>query len=988
MPQEVIVSSPRLDPEETIPTPTAGLLPATDEAAQQAIVANQLRRAQRPTLQPPALPTAEPSPQQRQGMEGDIPIDITEGLPAWERFWMETHRSMADQERYLRNKYPIKVRLNPQGRWVVRVIDKETEKPKDVVVNPLGIEPQDATAVIASVPEMIGELLPLITRRPNQAGRLTWAVREFEPGVLNAAKTLAASAGGGQAMGGLQDIAIRTAEGVPIDVPEILEARKKLGLLNFTVGGAAGVGTKIFTTLASPFSNVGVAQLDFRKAREFFKPMLGDVPGTPYELTGSVFLGNIEEFLKKRPAGAVPFKGLTGEQERAFTRVQNVALGLQPDAPPSVRDALIPTAEDVGQSAVRTLRGEVGETEFPIERARFQTIRTGTEELAQSLGINPAGKVNIPVLGGAFRSKAVAERKLFFDTRDDLYEKFYSHPLALEKNISVADTSKTMRKLKDEMPSKIEVTEVPSVILDQFGRPVAPTTITGKRVEKEWVPPGVLSRMDSLIGLKGDKMALNELKQMRTDVANAIAEGEAIPGTKTGYLKKISSELSNAIESGLNQINDPTLTKAWRDATAYNKANADRFQDMPIARLFKTERQGGGIGDIEIVETIRRGGPEARDTYNSFKNFFGANSLEFQSLQTAIKDDLFGRSYEPLYEAVDAQKFLKAVKSFTDENPEMADEILGPVAKELQDIGASMGVAQGKIEYKDLQNALTSPKRSVFWMQELVSAEKKKAQKYTNDLIARAAKGEIEPDQLAPSEFVGRFLSQASPPDIKGVMQIFDAKNPVAAQGLRQSAVYDLLRRATPSGGKFQTPFTVRGVRLEPSAVKLQELITDEVERSKLTELLGKSGMDTLDNYVKLMAPTQTREKFLSSAGGISSGMQLAQLISFGLAKYMGEAARNWLESGIITSPTFRSLIGNTLFTPERAAQAVNMVAASAPFVANTISQFGEEVGIQMMEDMKRGINGFMREIEATNQRQPAGPTPKREVIVTRPTLE
>lgn len=963
---ETITLSPATLDEAVTPEvalPIDATLPLTQSQVQESLLEEQRRRATR-IARPAPSPMAPLSPQQEQGMEEGVPLDISTGIPTWDRIKLEFHRTQRDQLRYLQQKYPeSRIRLNPQGRWVVRVQDKENQgQVEDVVVDPRGTEVGDLGKVVAAVPEMVGEVASLLGRK-------------ISPGFWGALRTAVTSATSGQIVGGTIDAIIRGAEGATVDPQEIAKSRSLLGGLNVGLGLTAGGIMKAFTALRTPFASQGVDQLNFREAQEALRPLLGDIPATPAQLTGSVFLGNVEEFLRKRPAGARPFEGLAGQTEQSFTRLQNVALGLAPDTPPAVRDALIPTPEATGIGALTTLRGEVGATEFPVERARFQTIRTGTQELEQALGVNRASKVNVPILGNRLREMAVSQRDLFKQVDSQYYDRFYNHPLALEKNMNVRTMATHMKKVRDELPSKTEITEIASPVLDPFGRPIL-STIEGKVPLKEFVPPGVLKRLDALVGLKGEKMAINELKQMRTDVFNAIMEGEAIPGVTTGYLKKIQSELTAAIDDGLKQINDPSLTAAWQDATTYHRQNVDRFLDQPIARMFKTERQAGAIGDIELVELIRKGGPEARDTYNSFKRFYG-NAPEFQALQKSIRDDIFHRSYTPMYEAIDGKKFVDSLKAFTDENPEIAADVFGPVAKEISDIGATIGVAQGKIDYKDLQNALSTPTRSALFLSDLISAENKKAQKYTNDLISRVAKGQIDAEDIVPSEFVGRFVSKAQPVDIEGVMKILDEKNPVAAQAVRQTTVFDILQEATPTGGKFATPYAVRGTLLEPTAVDLHKIITDPQRRPKIEAVIGKSGLSTLDNYVKLIAPTEKRQRGMAAMGGLSAGTQMAQLLSFGLARYAGAAARNWFESAIITSPMFRNWVSNTVIPPERAALLANVAIASAPFIATTLSTFGEEAGAEILSDLKQGINGFQRELEqrfpAVQQEQPAG---------------
>lgn len=952
-----------------LPLPTEALIPATEAEARKAILERQSRQARRFAVEQPS-PMAPPSPQQRQGME-DVPLDITTGIPAWDRLQLERRRTRDDQLRYLEEKYPGRIRMSPQGRWIVRVKD-EQDQPKDVIVDPIGIEPQDATAVVAAIPEMLGELSALFTRRPRPGGGVEWALREFRPGIMEATKTAVRSAVRGQAVGAVEDVGIRGLEGAEIDPLEIAKSRALLAGLNLGIEGAVGTTAKIITKLRTPFANPGVDQLNFREAQEYFRPLVGEVQGTPYELTGSTVFGNIEEAIRKRPGGSGPFKSLRGETEESFQRVQNVALGLQPDAPASVRDALIASPEEVGEGAVRRLRGEAGATEFPIERARHQTIKEGTKEVAEKLDIIPTAPVNVLDLGGRFRGKAVASRDLFNTTKADYYNRVFDHPLALEKNIDVPGVVKTMKRLKEQMPSKENITTVPIGVIDQYGN-VITRDITGKEVLKEFIPEGVLKRIDTLIGLKGQKMALNELKQMRTDVDNAIMQGAALTGTKDHYLKRIYSELSDAIDDGLKQINDPGLTRAWNDATSYYKANVDKYTQIPIARMFKTEEQAGGIGDIELVELIRRGGSKGRETYLAFKEFYGDTSPEILDLQRSIKDDLYNRSYSDQFEAIDGKEFLDRMNRFSKDNPEIAEDLFGPVAKELSDLGATLGVAQGKIEFKALQQALSSPTRSAFFLQELISAENKAAQKYTNDLLAKAAKGEIDSDKIVPSEFVSRFLLRAERKDIAGVMKLIDATDPATAQGIRQNAVYELFRNATPTGGKFQKPYTVRGTRLEPSGIEIEKALNDPSMRPRYEELLGPAGMKTLDNYVKLLRPSETREKTFAAMAGISAGMSFGNLISLGLLKFVKPAARTWLESVLVTHPAFRRWVSNTALPPDKAALAVNTMIASAPFIISTLTEFGEEKGREVIAELKDGINGFQRALEQRFP-QPQGP--------------
>lgn len=858
-----------------------------------------------------------------------IPLDIaTSAVPKSIYFPASWNREKSDEFDFYREKYGDSVRMSDTGDIIVRVLDSQSGKPKDVLANPRGIGLEDFMDLTTQVPEVAFGVL---------AARFGGVAK---PGVWNAVKALAQMAVGSQVGGGLKDVAVRGAQGEDIRLGEIAGSRTVLGITDFFAGAGMGIGGKVLSTLISPFGrNVGPLQFDAEKGVQYLRDKYGiDFPLSPGERTGSEFLSRSEAMTRKMPGGVGPLKKLAGEQDAAVERVRQIAVGQSESA--------IPTDEAIGQRAIGTIGAEAAPLEREVGRARLAVERTGAQEIER--GIAGATGVAAPVsrrdVGIALRTRAEQERNLFRAQSQADYAQVYANPLASERVLPADNLAKNAKSIIDDLPSKEVISSEPVGVLDQFGKPILRDE-KGKEVFKEFVPDNVLARLRALSELGGQKFKLSDLIQMRHEINDDILRGEAVPGVQTRYLSKIKDALTKSITEGLDSLGDPSIRKAWEVANANYAKGIQRFERAEIAAMFRDPQSPHYIGDSQLVDRLTGPGGTASDFYHSFKEFFGAASPEMAQVRRAVADDVLGRAYNPATETINAKQFLDRLNTLFHDNKEVAQDVFGRRAGEIARTAELLGVNQGSLNADEVVKLANSNSLTMEKLRELMSAEAKRDQAYANDIVKKIATGKIDAEKIKATEFVERFAFKAEPRDIRDLMP----KLPEDLQlDIRSSTVQKLFAEATGKKGEF----TASGMR---------KALGDGTQRERLEAVLGADTLEDLRQISAAMAPRERGEAAFSAAGGIGAGQQISGLWSLGLLRYADKAAQNFAASWLLASGVGRKYFGNRALGPTESAILVNSAIASTPFVEALTRQYGEGKASELMASLKASVDRTVR---------------------------
>lgn len=923
----------------------ASILPLAEDALKQAGAKFLSARSNLRGVMPSAMSDADIAT--KLGARAGVPLDINEGIPFTTRTGLEMRRDPKDQEEFLTKLYGQgAVRQNSFGDWVVTVADGG--QPRDMLANPLGVEWGDLSSVVAQSPEIAGSIIAALRTKG----------ASITPGVWSALKTLAASAAGAETAGLAKDVAVSDRP-----VGEMTRERAGMAATDMALGAGLGMFTKVATKAVSPFSKYGDLQFDARQAQEFFKDRYGvELPMTPAESTGSMLLQRTEAMAMQKPGSSAPLKALLDERNEKLADIQRIALG-----------GTVPDEEIAGQRAIATLGAKTAPARFEEEAARSALRETGEMELQDVLAAatGSSAPVNKTVLGRGIRDRAFQQRDDFRKESKRLYDEVFNDPLTATKNIAGSPLAKDAKVLLDKLPSKETLTTEPTGLVDEFGTAILRDK-KGKEVLREFVPEGVLTKLQTLTSLKDQPFRLDELMAMRREVADDIARGEAIPGVQTKYLSEIQDFLTARIKTGLKEL-DPSLLAKWTKANDEYAKGVARFKRAGISDLFRDPEQPGFVGDTEIVARATSG-RKAQDVYTAYKDFLGAASPEMQQFRRAIADDVLSKS--PLSDVIDAGGFVRRIDELAKDAPDVLREVFGINAKKAREVATMLQGADGNIPAREMADVLktsgsSSAGATAIRLQNLLGAQAKREQLYRNSIIKSVEDGTFKSERIKPTEFVEKMALKAEPSEVTEVMSLL-ADQPEVTGDIRRLAYQKVLDRATTISRTGEKVL---------DAAALDKQITNPTDAKRLKAVLGSDTFDLLSKTRDFLRPGAVRDEAFAAAGGMSAGAQIAGLVERGELKYLDRAIKNFVLATVYTSAPLRAYFANTLIGPQGAANAVNLAIASTPFVKATLDTFGEEKGRQVMRQMKMSLDRYVQENPAAGAmpqgqaaQQPTGP--------------
>lgn len=909
------------------PAPAQGvgdvsLLPLTTQALQDAIgrQSDALKTQLRTVLPSPA---AEPDVATKLGARKGVPLDTEGGLNFAVRTALELRRDPKEQEIFLKKLYGDEnVRRNHYDDLVVTQYN--AGEPKDVLVDPLGIDIGDMSKVAAQFPEIVGGLVPFLRK----------GGAKFAPGIWTSIKTLLKTTVGSEGAGLIKDVAVSAEK----PLGEIGWDRTKMAAADVLVGSSIGAFTKVGTKLTSPFSRYGQLQFDARRAQDYFKKEFGvELPMTPAESTGSPFLQRTEAFALQKPGASAPIRAIIDDRNQKLKDIQTIALG-----------GVVPDEETAGQRAIDVIGAKAAPARFAERAAKTDLVQTGERELQDTIA--SATGVSAPVdktkLGGFMRESAFEKREEFKKASSDLYDEVFANPLTQEKNIESGALAKDARTLLDKLPTKEKIVE--SIDYDAYGNPISREAVKGETL-REFVPEGVLSKLQSLTSVSGTKFRLDELMQMRREVANDIAAGEAVPGVQTKYLRQIESALTTRIKTGLDELKDPDLKAAWEKANTFYAENVGKFKKSGIAEMFRDAEQVNFVGDTEIVSRAV-GGAKAQDIYNSYKQFYGPNSSEMLGFRRAVADDVLRKN--PLAETLDVAGFVSRLDDLAEKAPALLEETFGIQAKQARNIAQALRGAEGNLPERELIAAVNNKTLTAEKLSQLLSSQSAKDNLYRNSIIKSVEDGTLTAERIKPTEFVDKFAFKAEPREVSEVMAMLHDQ-PEVTDDIRRLAYQKILDRATIKGKAGEE--ILQGSRIEGQ-------LKDATDAKRLRTVLGNDAFNVLQQTANLLKTGEIRDQSFATAGGMSAGTQIAGLIERGEFKYVSQALKNFAIAAIYTSPTLRNYFANTLVGPQGSAMAVNFAIASTPFVKAVANTYGEEKGREVMHALKSSVDRFVQE--------------------------
>lgn len=848
----------------------------------------------------------------QENQQGDIPLDTHTGLPAGIRTELSFLRDLPDQVKVLQRKYPGLVRLSKNDEPIVRVTDPDTGKQRDVLVDEHGsMTMRDFADLTGTLTELVGSWAAF------RGGKAAPGLRGLT-GRAGTIRDVLSSAVGAQTAGGITDAAARKAEGLDVRGDEILMHRLKSAGVDAGIdAGLLGVGKiakgawNIGTGRTAPLlKSQQVINRDAIAAADRINKETGlPVDLTLAEETGDPRLARVEVFAENVFPGG-PIGKLRQKKEEQMRAVMRFMLG--------VDDAPMPTRQAVGEQGLETLGKRAETIQSGVKQAEQKTIAAATDEINTILDASsvPDRALLKRDIGAAVRTKALQMRKEFKEKDSLLYRAVEALPGGTDRIFTSKPMVAQAKILKESMPPINKRTEV--IDYDQYGSPVA-RTIEGKEISKEFVPSDVVGRLNEIISAPDTKRSLMDLKSMRSDVSNAIAQGEAIPGVQTHYLGQIRDMLTAEMHRVTGSIPDGKLRHAWQAANDHHKLNRGKFEKIGVAELFrgaklddagKLEWVGdvpGGVGDAQVVGRILGNSEQANDRYFTLKEFLGKDSGEWRTMKRAMLDDIYEASRDSLSGGtLDAGAFLKKIDGL---DREIRKDLFGAGETGLRTSLSVLGVAQGKIPIEAVEKFLSSRMPSVSLLHDAMAKEAAKSKEFKKSIMQMVASGDLVEAQIKPAEFVDRFLSLASKEEAEDAMAML-AGNPALVENIQRKtleAVF-LKARRSPSANDV-----ARGLDDDPTMMVTGKSIFTAMgrtaeERAKLKAIIGNDQYEMLADFARVGAVGAERDKLGGTAGSIAQGSVINSLLRNGFSGPLLEALVKYrIVAWAISNPSVRA---------------------------------------------------------------------------------
>jgi hypothetical protein len=663
--------------------------------------------------------------------------------------------------------------------------------------------------------------------------------------------------------------------------------------------------------------------------------------------------------------------------------------------------------EQIGEAAIGTLRRNVVE---PVERAlndaRTTAVAKGDKKLHalidNALGL-PGGARVTPSEAGTVAKQAFERRIIRAQTQvDEAYAKVNALPGGTGDVLDGTAAADAASAIRGELPSVLKTVTKDTGLADEFGKALT-REAQEKLLLRSGVPEGLLTALSDLETLRGGKVSLQTLTNMKKAAHDAIAAFKTAHGdVKDRWFGKIAGAYEQGIQTGVDEVGDPALKSALSEARTVYKRELLPVERVGIKELAKDEFDPGNLSPEQIVDRLFEG-PKAIKNYQMLQETLGPTNPAFKALKRAWADTQLAKATDPVSGTIDADKLYTTLKNLDVDRPELAREIFGrnyqPILQRLRINSATERAGIKSLDDSEVKLLLSLPDSND--LATVLKAVKTRDTAYVNTFIKDVADG-APLDDFQPTKFVAKLRNTNMP--TAQVEETLKALPVPQRQAIATAELYRLLNEATLSEGST----AVRRQAGAPGNVSATALIKayGTGEQARRTTLLLQEalaapgakppvvppggaptpqGASRVDFIVKVLAPKEAASTAFRSLGGLRQGMAVAELMQ-GPLRYTSNFAKNMLLATAYVSGAGKVLT-NRQFDSEGAAVVVNTLIASEPFLRAANDAFGPELTQQMVAEAKNAIDRFVTEISdsprgreraATQQFMQGGQVPMR----------
>lgn len=931
-----------------------------------------------------------------------------EGLPGWMDLMVKMRENKEDQMRYLISKVGAEnVRLNELGEPVVRITDPKTGKKEDFPVNPHAVTLDSLTGLASTLPEVATSALALRFGGKLPLGKLSG-------GLLERAGLGAAGAEIGRI--GKTRWTEAADQAPERDLGQIIGEQTPMTVADFAANLGLGYATKLGQTIgrvaagkglpnpiakfpmmqpADPeFTQAGVTAAKRLQAASGIDPEL-----TVAETTGIPAIAQTEAQMLQKPAGATAMKQQVIREEQANKAIQNWI----------VDPNTLGTDEEVGRQGLSILSKPVMDLKQKVatatenaktafETARNQEIANQQLALIGASDIERLAKEGVmkSEMGNALKTRAVQDLNVSEAKVKALYDQMDSNPLTRRRVIYQGGPLK--KDLQDAIKNLPAVEkQVQTPIIGPSGQLVGPklTPLTITQTKLVPIETPVRPRLEELLEkISGGNLSLQDLKQTRTDVGNAINYSEVVMKTKDNRLNRLYKSLSEAIEGkggALEQLKDPGLTQAWHDASTAFKAHADKFTDQSVYPLFREITDAGAQNNADIAQRIIN----KPDAYTAAQAFFGAGSKEMDAFRKIAVEDVFEQSLGAS-RTLDGQKLVNELRQMRTRNRALFQDAFGGKGEQMLANADVLSKTQN-LPMDKLQDLLESKypvtRKAIA---ELRGYEQRLGELYQNRIVKKFLSGDMEAAALNPDDFI-RYLPQGKLSDVRAVMDIIRTSDPAVAEQIERKTIQTLLNQSKRIGTPRDVLLKSQG---QPgdliSAPGLENALSTGDLRKKYELLLGNR-LPLLRDYIQMSLLGEEKRRVGAGTGMFTKGQDITAMVNAieglilpipgqkksNMLAEIGSLARTKIFSVILASKP----LSNWLLRPEALKdmpRTIKTLMASEPFIRGMIQEFGPAAAYKISAAL-RGGQAEKERLQTEDGLKPINPDEARRLLETQP---
>lgn len=869
------------------------------------------------------------------------------------------------------------------GNVIIRnLLDPETGRPVDLLVDELGLSMKDMTELASALPEVAGAILGMIGATKGR-GKLP----QFMQNKLGQMASLAVGGETGAALaGGAADATARALANQDVRLAEIAGRR--------AAGAAMGVGFELLTggtgmllnraRSISPITGLqqtltdrivagsqpGAEVTEGLAAAARLEATTGiHVPMTLGQRTGNETVLATEAISAKTPFGKRRFKRILESGDQAMLGIQNWLLGRGP----------LPDSQNVGQQAVEAMRRVVNSDQAVVEVLGDEVLQNAagavqrTVNDATGFGTREVGQ---RLAGRVVKGNVIAQRQAFREKATELTTAINQIPEALEPFVMSKPMKDELEPLFNRL-SELKTVEEPSSLLDEFGDPLPATTKEGKRVMFDYVPAPVKKFLNDAVNFP-ENVTLERIRDFRDFLHESISESEILMGQPSKFLKDISHAVRTAIEVSADAAKTPELKEKLLEFNKFYATNIERFQVKGITEIlaeptqrklgtFAIARQAMDDPDqyFRLKDTLTQRmkmpdgtafGPDTTQSWNVFK----------QSMITEVSR----RAGAGVGQMVDSAALLREFKAL---KPEILQDLLGGDGSRAVLYGLEKASAvQGKVPIKEAIETLQKKGADVSDLRKLATAQSDLAKTYGNSVVKKFVQGETSVSTIDPDEFVERFTDNASRADIAEAIAMIRASDPDTADAIARKEIQKVFHDAARNPSAVDI---ARGLREDATVMvdpkKVLATLRDETKAGKLRTIIGNDAFALLQDYGRLENMRQSgADAAARSVGGLIGGSMLNDIITLQF-KQIPAHAKYWFLARVLTSPDLRVPIQQAAKAQMDPATVVKALVVSAPFIKAVYDDYDPEAAKFLMEQF--GVESGL----VPRDGRPAAPTPQ-----------